>query len=236
MSKTIESLKKIPSKEYLLHEHIADTYFYQKTRKRVIKHAAKNIRAALLSSLLLLIISLSIAVLAVLHNHYIKFLKEKTANSKMIKIFDAGSVNKEILKKFEFRGYAKAKSKISNGSIIINNLKKYNWADASFDFKFPIDLSNRNLSLTLRGKIGGERLKLILRDSNNRSYRLRDIYLASNWDTVNLPFNDISEDIDLSKITHLRFECDYIGESDKKIDLFLDVTVYIKDIQILKEV
>lgn len=235
MSKTIETLKKIPSKVDVLHEHIADTYFYQKSRKKRIKEIQKSPRVALLASSLFIASLLLIPASLFLYNRHIEFLKEKTAGSERIMIFSEGRVNKEIITKLEFRGYAKAHSKFSEKLIILNNPKKYNWAELSIDFKFPIDFSRRKLVLALKGKTGGEKLHLVLRDDNNRSYRLLYLYLTSNWKTDTISFDGIKENIDLSKITHLRFEYGDVGESSEKMDSYIDVTVFIKTITLLRE-
>ncbi len=184
---------------------------------------------------MLFAVFLLVLSLALLHNYYISTVKEKIAASKIVHIFSSGILNKNIIKNFEFRGYAIDKSGFSNKMLVLINTKKYNWADASIDFKFPMDLSRRKLSLTIKGKIGGERISLVLLDSNNRSYRLNDIYLASNWNTDTISFDNIKGGIDLSKITQLRFEYGYVGESSKLMDSLIELTVYIKNIELIKE-
>lgn len=233
MSKAIVSLKKMPSKDDILNEHIINTYFSQKIRKKKNKDVIKIKKVTFLAPILLVVVSLLIGISLFLNNRYTKFLKEKAANSKVITMFDGGRINREIIDDFEFRGYAKGNAKFSNKLIVFNNPKKYNWADISLDFKFPVDFSKRYLLLSLKGKIGGEKITLVLRDINNRSYRLKDIYLSSNWTTETIPINNLKENIDLSKISHLRFECGYVGETG--MDSAIDVTIYIRKIQILKE-
>ncbi|MBI4974786.1 MAG: hypothetical protein HZC19_03160 [Candidatus Omnitrophica bacterium] len=235
MSKTIEALKKAPAKIDVLHEHVADTYFYQKARKKKSRHTQNRLRLAFLASSLFVASLLLIAASSFLYKHHIKFLKEKTVSSGTIKIFNEGRVNKEIINQLEFRGYAKAHSELSKELIVLNNPKKYNWAELSIGFKFPINFSNRKLALALRGKTGGEKLHLVLRDDRNRSCRLPDLYLISNWKTETVSFDDVKENIDLSKITHLRFEYGDVGESSKRMDSFIDVTIFIKTIEILRE-
>ena len=47
MSKAIETLKKVPVKNDVLYEHIADTYFYQRSRQRSFKRKLKAATANL---------------------------------------------------------------------------------------------------------------------------------------------------------------------------------------------
>lgn len=238
MNKITESLKKMPLKEYILHEHISDTYFYQKPRKRKYNRTiTKNIKTALIVSLFFAAVFISIIIFSYFYNsYYVKFAKAGMMDSKVINIFSDGRLNARIIKKFEFGGSASknnSNSKIANRLIILNSPEKYNWADAAIDFKFPIDVSKRNLSISFKGEIGGERINIVLKDENNRTCRLNNMYLTSAWRAETISFDGIKEDIDLSKITHLRFEFGYIGESDN-INSPIDVTIYLKEMKITK--
>lgn len=236
MSKTIESLRTNPAKEYILDDQIANTYFRQKAHKKKSKSIAPKRATYLIAAGFLALFSIIIIFLSPsIRSHHINSLKERLANSKMVRLTDGGRANKELVKNIQFRGYAAKSSRSSRRFIILKNPKKYSWADLSLDFKFPIDLSNRKLSFSLKGETGGERLSLVLRDVNNRSSRLSDIYLASGWRTQIISSQDVKEDIDISNITHLRFETGYTGDSSKDMDSPIDFTVYIKDIQISKE-
>lgn len=235
MSKTLDSIRRLSPKENLLDDHIANTYFYQKRHKRKAKPYLKNIKINYVAASSFLLAFCLIALAPHLHRQYINTLREKISGAGVIKIIDEGRLNSLPVQRFAFRGCAKAKSRFSDKYIILNSPKKYNWADASVDFKFPIDFSKRFISLSLKGSIGGERVSLVLRDSNNKSSRLGDIYLTSDWKTDRLSLDGIRKDIDLSSITHMRMEYDYIGESAKDVDSPIDVTIYLKDFHILKE-
>ena len=117
--------------------------------------------------------------------------------------------------------------------IVLNNPQKYGWAELSIDFKFPIDLSMRKLSLSLRGNVGGEKINVVLRDMEDRSFRVNDLSLSSNWNDKIIDLEKAKGEIDLSKINHLRVECGYAGESIKSSPV--GVVVYVKDIGLLKE-
>lgn len=235
MSKTIELLKKIPSKTEILHQHIADTYFYRRTQKKKNDGLQKRLNFIFLASSLFVISVILIAGSSLLYHRYVKFLKSTTNGSRAITVFSDGRVNNRILKGYEFRGYAKANSEFADKLIVLNSPKKYNWADLSIDFKFPIDFSKRVLVLSLKGKTGGEKLHLVLRDGTNRSCRLNDLYLTPDWKTERVSLDGIKGNIDLTKITHLRLEFGDVGESSKKMDSLIDVTIFIKTIQILWE-
>lgn len=235
MSKTIESLRRFPPKENILDDHIANTYFYQKKHKKKARPYATNIKINYAVASAFLFAFCVFAIAPNIYRNCLNSLKEKVSNAKVINIVDGGRLDKLSIRRCTFRGYARAKSKFSDNYVILNNSRKYNWADVSVDFKFPIDLSHRSLSMSLKGKVGGERVNIVLRDAKNKSSRLRDVYLASDWKTDVLSLGEVRNDIDLSNITHLRIEYGHVGESVKEMDSPIDVTVYVKDFQILKE-
>ena len=240
MTNKTESLKINPFHEDKLYDRIADTYFHQKTRqksrKKKVNPILKYLKPALIgltSSALILVVSLSGMALYQVYTIY--SLKNMVAKSTVVMISDGGQVNKEILKNTEFRGFAKENSSFSKECIILKNPKKYNWAEVAFNFKIPLDLSARRLSMFLKGKVGGERVSLIIRDSYNRSLRISDISVASSWKEETFSLAAIRNNIDLSKITHFRLEYGYIGESPKDMDSPIGINVYLKDIKITKE-
>ncbi len=241
MAKTIETLKKPFSKEDVLHRHIADTYFYQKARTKT--HRKKTvpimnnltwIAVWIFGSAVSLIVA--IAVISFLNNRYLESVKREVANAPVVKIVDGGTVNRSIIKSFTFRGYAKnPDSRITKDAVILSNPKKYRWADLSVDLKFPLDLSKRRLAISLRGKTGGESVNVVLRDVNNKSLRLPGLSLASGWTDETIALNGARNEIDLSNINHLRIEYGYVGESSKEADSPINVTVYLRNISLLKE-
>ena len=235
MTKTIESLKKNASKADILNDHIVSTYFYAKPHhKKKTKNAVNKLRAAFIASALLIAAVIAIAACLVFYNsYYLDFVKKRVESAAVISIFEGGRLNRDIIKNFEFRGFARDKSGISKGIMVFNSSEKYNWADVSMDFRFPIDLSRRDLILSIKGMVGGEKVTLVLRDAGNRSYRLKDLYAASNWKTEHMPLGEAKGDIDLSRITHIRLESGYLGESN--IDSQADMTIYISGIKLMKE-
>jgi len=241
MSKTIETLKRAPLKEDALYTHIADTYFHQKhrpkTKKRKQFPLIDNIaRFSITAVLMIICLAALISAVSFSHSRYTTYLKNKFVSSKNINLLHNGAVNREIIKNFEFRGYAKnGESRISKGLVILNNPQKYNWADLSIDFKFPVDVSRRTLELALRGNVGGERVNIALRDVNNRAARLNDMSLSSNWTEKLIHLKYMKGEIDLSRVNHLRIECGYVGESAKEKNSPINVKLYIKKIGLTKE-
>ncbi|MFH0763871.1 MAG: hypothetical protein V1927_02565 [Candidatus Omnitrophota bacterium] len=242
MAKTIETLKTPVFKEDVLHSHIAETYFHKnshtKTRKK--KSARRlNIDFPRLFITWAIVAALSLLAfisIAFLHNRYIEILRKSTAALKVIDVVTLGSANKAIIKKFEFRGQARrGKNSEIKDSVILNNPKKYNWADLSVDFKFPVDLSERAILLSLRGATGGEKLNVVLRDTKNRSSRLSDISLSSNLKDKMIHMDEFKGDIDLGNINHLRLEYGHAGESGSLMDSPINVTIYVNNITLPKE-
>lgn len=242
MPKRAESLRIGPFHEDKLYDRIADTYFHQKhrTKTRKKKHGPiltlKYFKTALVGvTALALSMAIIISAFSFFKTRYINSVKNRLTNAKVIVLASGGVMNREITESIEFRGYAKGASKFSKECITLTNPKKYNWADFAVDFKFPIDFSRRNLSLALKGRMGGERVSLVLKDSSNRSVRLGDISLGSNWRQEVIQLAGMRKDIDLSRITHMRLECGYIGESPKDMDSSIDISVFVKDVKITKE-
>lgn len=240
MSKTIEALRKPIIKGDVLGNHIADTYFYQKTRpKKSRKKAgipAENIiRASIVLSLATLAILLFFMVHAFVNARYLELVKFRFTNSKTVKAVDGGVINNDIIRNFEFCGYAKnGASRALKNFVVLNNPRKYSWAGILLNFKFPLDLSSRRIVLALRGDTGGERAWLILKDANNRAAR-RELYLSSRWQDEVVRPGEMRKDIDLSRITQLRIESGYTGESGRMLDSSIPFTIYLKNLNIIRE-
>lgn len=240
MSKTIEAtLRKPVLKEDVLNTHIANTYFYQKTRpksrrkKSVLSLKKLSFVCAAFAALIATMVILGAAA-SFVYVKYLDLLKEKFAKATVVKVVNGGSINREFVKKFEFRGHAKnSSSRIQKEFVVIHNARKYGWGGAAVHFRFPLDLSDRSLSLTLRGGMGGEKINVILRDANHRSVRLGDKYLSSRWREEALSLASAKRYIDLAHIDQLRIESGYVGESSKP-DSPVDLKIYVRDLTITK--
>lgn len=240
MTKAIESLKTFPSKREILHDTIADTYFYKKPRRKKYPNAAgkalRTFSLAIFSLASIAALLLLFFIVSYFFNiHYNNYLRNKIAHSNIITLIDDGNIDREPIRKIEFRGYAKNRSRLAVKPILFTNSKKYSWADLSIDFRFPIDLSGRMLSLSVKGKVGGEKISVIMRDIQNRSFVISDIYLTSSWKTETVSLDNIKNDIDLSAINHMRMESSFMGDPPREAGKSpADMTMYIKDIKILK--
>lgn len=243
MTKTIENLRKNSFKEDVLDNHIANTYFYQKNRPKIRRKktafaipAKMLVHTAAASSIVIATVILAVLTFSFLHTRYISSLKKRVLNSKTIRMIERGYVNKEIVKAAEFSGYAKnGTSNMPKDILILSNPKKYRWADLSISFKFPLDLSRRNLSLSLKGAVGGEKINIVLKDANNRSYKLDSVSLSSSWQDKVISLDSLQKDIDISSISQLRIESAYVGESSSQFDSPINVTIYVRNIKAIKE-
>jgi len=235
MSKTIETLRRLPSKNDILHDHIVNTYFSGKSHKRKIKSTQNNLTINYRFAVAVVAVFLLFSILPFLQQRYLDVIKKRTAAAREVKIVTEGRLNKLIIKRITFHGYAKAKNGFSKKFMALGNARRYNWADVSLDFKFPIDFSNRNILISMKGNTGGERVGLVLRDANNKSSKLRDLYLVPGWRTDAVALDAIKNDIDISKITHVRLEYGYLGDSPKDSDSPIAMTIYLKDLLIVKE-
>lgn len=242
MTKTVEALRRPILKEDVLTGHIANTYFYQRTRPRSRRKKARipfkgiALKASIAILIIAAIAAFFVTVLSFLNNTNTELLRRKFAKAKFVKIIDGGIANKEIVKKYDFYGYAKNDvSKTLKDAAILNSPKKYNWAAMAIDFKFPVDMSSRRIALSLRGNIGGEKVCLRLRDHNNKSSGTGDLYLSSRWKEEAISLDSMKNDIDLSGITQIRIESGYAGESGKMLDSPINFKIYVKDVNITKE-
>lgn len=241
MPKTLEGTRRTFHKEDVLLEHIASTYFSKKARPKtrpkkrlptvkdvtLIFAAAGTITAAVI---------LLLVVASITGTNYNEFLRKKVSALKVIPVIDKGLVNQDIVKRFELSGYArKGSSKIIKDAVILKNPRKYNWADMVLPFRFPVDLSDRTLNFSVRGGKGGEKITILLKDTSNRSIRLKELYLSSEWRDESILLSSSGRFIDISKINSLRVEYGRLGESAAEKDSSFESTIYLRDMNLSKE-
>lgn len=242
MSKTLEGTRRSYSKEDALLEHIASTYFSKKARP---KSRSKS-KAPSLKDLVIVIISAVVifsalgfilALSSIAGNNYNEYLKKKVSGLAIISLVEKGSINKDVVARSEFLGYAgteRSKSKKFD-EIALKNPKKYNWADFSLPLRFPIDLTSRTLNISIKGLMGGERAFLVLRDSGNRSFRIKEFSLSSNWADESIPVNSARKYIDIKNISAVRIEYGRIGESAADRNSSIGSAIFVKNINFAKE-
>jgi len=242
MPKTLEGTRRSFPKEDVLLEHIASTYFAKKSRPKIrSKKRSPSVKdAALIIAAVGAIagaIGFIMIVASITGDNYNQFLRKKISALQVIPLFDSGAANRDIIKNMEFLGYARrAGSRDAKDALVLKNPKKYNWADLLLPLRFPVDLSSRTLNFSARGAKGGEKLTVILKDSSNRSIRLREFYLSSNWRAESTPLDSSKNYIDLANISSIRIEYGRIGESSSEKDSLIESMVYLKDINLSKEI
>jgi len=241
MPKTLEGTRRSFPKEDVLLEHIASTYFAKKSRP---KTKSKKRSAQLKDAALIIVAAGAIAaaigfiliVASITGNNYNDFLRKKISVLQVIPLFDKGAINKDVVKRLEFLGYARrASSKTVKDALILKNPRKHNWADVLLPFRFPVDLNSRILNFSVRGAKGGEKITIVLKDSANRSLRLKDLYLSSNWRAESVPLGGSKKYVDLANINSIRIEYGRIGEGIAEKDSPVESIIYIKDINLSKE-
>lgn len=252
MSKTIDTLKKASFKEDVLRNHIADTYFYQKSRPKTqvkshpkkttklpdVRHITRAaIKISAIAVSMALVVVMSVMASSYIEKKNIEGIKSRIAGMDMLYISNGGAPNRDIIRRCEFRGLAKNRqSSVSNTEMTMSSPEKYKWADIALTFRFPVDMSKKVLHLSLRGDVGGEKVSIVLRDSHNRSARINDLSVSSKWSAKSLRLSPIGSDIDISSIDHIRIESCYVGESSKDDDNKVPLKIYVKDISISREI
>jgi hypothetical protein len=241
MPKTLEGTRRSFPKEDVLLEHIASTYFAKKSRPKTrAKPEISPLKSATLlfvaAGLLAAATGTILIITSISSNNYNEFLRKKISALKTIPVVDKGIVNRDAIKRPEFLGYARQGiSKTAKETLILRNPKKYNWAEVLLPFRFPIDLSSRTLVFYVRGQRGGEKVTIILKDIDNRSVRLRDVYLSSDWREESIPLNISGSHVDLANISSMRIEYGRIGESSSERDSAIESIIYVKDLNLLRE-
>ncbi len=241
MPKTLEGTRRTFPKEDVLLEHIASTYFAKKSRpKKKSKKIFPSIKDVTLTVVAAGTIAAAIGFLLIVAsitgNNYNEFLRKKVSVLQVIPIFDKGIINKDIIRQPEFQGYARRiSSKSAKDAVVLKNPRKYNWADFLLPFRFPVDLSSRTLNFSVRGAKGGEKITIVLKDSSNKSLRLKDLYLSSNWRAESISLGKSKSYIDMGNITSIRIEYGRIGEGIAEKDSPVESMIYIKDMNLSKE-
>lgn len=85
------------------------------------------------------------------------------------------------------------------------------WSSMGIDFVYPLDLRGKTIVINLKGKSGGEKLALTLRDKFAQDYNPQlmlapEEKAASDWREIKVTLDEASREVDLSCITHLGLE------------------------------
>jgi hypothetical protein len=82
--------------------------------------------------------------------------------------------------------------------------------------------------------MGGEKAYLVLRDTGNKSLRIKEFSLSSNWTDESIPVNPAKKYIDIKNISAVRIEYGRIGESAADRNSPIGSAIFIKNINFAK--
>ena len=206
MAKVTNISKTYSPKEVSLQDEIAKVYFSNKPniKKRHRKTTLSNLWPGLRLSLSLIsgimVFCLGIAAINRIYRHNMMMVQSKARYAKSLSVLRDGRVNKEILK---LNDHGKTPDKF-----IIIDANGAGMSAFQLDFKVPIDITGKSISLVAKGRRGGEAVSICLRDSSTRSYRLEDIFLVAGWSKKTLDLNTASGAIDLAGLKGMKIETD----------------------------
>ncbi|MFH1996054.1 MAG: hypothetical protein ABIJ27_03540 [Candidatus Omnitrophota bacterium] len=241
MIKATKSLK-IISRDSSLHEQIGSVYFPQKNKPS--SHSKQFSKRNLYFFAIGLPFSLLLAAGAVTYKggHFDRYLRRDAVNPdelrSYVRIADSlditagGRTNSRLIKKLFFGGYAREKSARQLHYITIKNEKKYLWGDLTVEFKCPLDISTKIIHLSVKGQRGGEKAALVLKDSRDRSFKLRDMYLPAKWVDIAVPVRSADHAINTTRIASIRIESDFEGEPIREKDSDIENCLHIKNISL----
>lgn len=205
------------------HEEIAKTYLKTSARRHDKKKPAATSEImpwllaaiALLLALILFITKSNFDVKIRVLTHAPFTAKEISAGDSVDllqgeMVFLKGNIlNRETVRSAFFFGDARPASSAAEGEIVLCNSKGYGWASYRIELKNPVNLNGLSLRYSARGEMGGERLVLIIVDSDNRAYRVEDdlaTRLTKEWQDYALDFKPVNNELDLAGISAIRFE------------------------------
>ncbi|MFC1631890.1 tetratricopeptide repeat protein [Candidatus Omnitrophota bacterium] len=145
-------------------------------------------------------------------------------------LIEDGREDQELVKKVGF--YGGCVHSYQDQTIKLINSTSGGWAEMGIDFAQPIDLRGKRIVLKLRGKRGGEKLILALRDKFASDVQPQlmlnpEKELSENWQDIRVDMKTEDATIDLSQVVHLGLEIGY-ATADNPFNSIL----YVEDITI----
>ena len=146
-----------------------------------------------------------------------------------------GHLNSYVIKRLGFYGAAITKSKMLQDGLYLFNDGVTGWASIGIDFTKPMDFSNTTLDFFIKGREGGESLKLILRDTENNSYipqaynAIFNKNMKTDWQFVSIPFKNFNGTYNANEINHIGFEFGTQTTSNEP-----GSSIYVKKIKIVE--
>ncbi len=161
--------------------------------------------------------------------------KENPANvmpEKGVFLVKGGEPNKTFINSALLFGDARPSSNATAEEIRLSSGVGQGWADYKIEFNRPVNLSGLNIRYTAKGELGGERLILMILDSDGRAFKVENDVsskLERGWNVYTINPAPIRNAVDLTGVSAIKFEFGNItaGNSPKSI-------IYLKDIMVVK--
>lgn len=148
----------------------------------------------------------------------------KDKNADTISLSKDGEINRDIIKGVMFYEGAAAESSWKNGmAVLINEVNSKN-AVMGIDFNNPVDMIGRLLCFSVKGKSGGEYLRICLKDEKNNLCYSKVDALQNSWQPFMIDINAAGNLVDPRRITRIEFEISPGAKEDLSRS-----TVYFKD-------
>ena len=151
-------------------------------------------------------------------------------DTSLLRVDTTGLISDKITENSYFTGMKDGRGGWGKDHLTLNNFPGSSWKAFCVDLKDPMDLEGGRFSFFARGKTGGERLKVVFRDADERSYPLsshHDYILTKNWQRISLPIDKLKNAIDVSRVKHFRFEYGSAAAKNKP-----NTVIHLKDIVI----
>lgn len=241
MMRSASVIKTYSPDEVSLHKELADVYFSEKSsvnKKRPKKAKAGKKWPLLKASLPVVsaaLIALSLAVfIGLLARQDAGALRSAIRGADTVKIIEGGAFNRFIAARTEERAASFEGAAFARDKYIMLGAAATGRNILTIDFKFPADLSGKDVSILARGKHGGEMVFISVRDSQKRSYRAEPFYTQSKWSRMSIPLARFADTVDVGNIERMRVEYDegVVSATGGKTEVGREV--YIKDILLTK--
>ena len=140
--------------------------------------------------------------------------------------------NKAVIKSALLSGDASRSSHAAGEEITLCNGGGQGWADYKMEFVRPVNLKGLNIRYAARGEAGGERLVLMIIDSDGRAARIEDEVsskLEKGWNVYTINFGPVRDSVDLTRVSAIKFEFGAMTTGN-----YYGATMYLKDVQVIR--
>lgn len=240
MSEIIDSLKQSEPNQF--QEELAKTYFSSSPSKdnhfTQFQPTSKNKKTQrFFLGILLGLIGLFFVVLFIFNRIEIdinilpsfKIPSTENKNTDVIYLNKEGEVNREIIKDIVFYENSDIESKWGKDLILLSNEVGSKMAVLGINFNKPLDMKENLLRFYAKGKVGGEDLRISLRDDKNNFCHSKINQLGNSWQQFVIDIEQAKDFIDPERIIHIDFEVNPAGRQNSYRS-----SVYFKDITLIK--